>query len=225
MSETKIDLNKLKEEIHTRKNEGVSVVEEHAVASGSNKWLNELVQSVKTGSDTETSKKIANVNRRANDMVVEGSGVKVKSNSNNDYMKHVNTPTHTNTTNNTLNERDDALFDKFNNMRPSGGLADAISDVSGVKSGGRHEQQQQQPMVNEQMITSKIDSHLNNNLTPLMEELMKNTLVEIYSVDRVKKVIKENPEIIENYLEENPKIVENIVINTIKKLQQRKAKK
>ena len=80
-------------------------------------------------------------------------------------------------------------------------------------------QPNQTGLINPNMLLEQINnatnnivtSFMNENFSSIVQEALKNTIVEIYSVERVKKVLSENKD-----------IIENAVIEVIKKLQERK---
>jgi hypothetical protein len=239
MSKNKVDVQALTEEIDRRKKEGVKVVDNLDGAVAKNKWIGELVTSVKTGSITETTEKIKGISKRTEHMEVNGGTVQLKEGApkkfdSTNLMKHVESQPEVKTNNRrTVNhhisenvDREENMFNDFTKMK-TGGLSDAISSFTNKKNNVSEVQHHpnQQTVLNEDVINKNITAYMNSNVAPLLEQAMKNTVVEMYSVDRVKRVLKENPEIVETYIKENPQIIEGIVINTIKKLQKRNQNK
>jgi flagellar biosynthesis/type III secretory pathway protein FliH len=84
----------------------------------------------------------------------------------------------------------------------------------------QHQQKNGQPMQPQQgnMLTehvqNAVDGFMNEHFSGIVQEAMKNTIIEMYSVERVKKT-----------LEENKDLIRNVVVEVIKELQQRKAAK
>lgn len=233
MSErNKIDLSKLKEEIEYKKNVGVINQINDNPKFSRNKWLNDLVESRTTGSKNETVQKIEKIVKRSDDVIVDEFGnPKLKPNApktvDENYIKHIQQPqtVHREQVQPTYDERDEKMFDRFN--KSNKGLYDSINEV--VKPMINNNQQQHSnganSPINEDILHRGIDSYLSKNISPLLEQMMKNVIVETYERERIKKVLKENPEIIEGYINENPKFIEKIIIDTIKKLKARNTEK
>jgi ABC-type oligopeptide transport system ATPase subunit len=70
----------------------------------------------------------------------------------------------------------------------------------------------QQPILNEAYLTENVKKIVNNHLVesfgPIVEEAIKSTILEMYAVERIKEVLNENKE-----------IIQNIVYDTIRQLQ------
>jgi len=83
-------------------------------------------------------------------------------------------------------------------------------------------QQQQQPartgqVLNEEVILDvkrDVIGYIKENFAPIVEEAMKDAIMEMYAVERIKQVINENND-----------IIEKIVIDTIRKIQERNKQK
>jgi len=233
MSEkNKIDLSKLKEEIEYKKNTGnINQINDNPKFSR-NKWLNDLVESRSTGAKNETVQKIEKIVKRSDDVVVDEFGnPKLKPNApktvDESYLKHIQQPQVTQTQSAPIyEERDERMYDRFN--KSNKGLYDSINEV--VKPMVNNAQQYNHnnmgnAPLNEEVLFKSVDSYLSKNISPLLEQMMKNVIVETYERERIKKVLKENPEIIEGYINENPKIVEKIVLDTLRKLKERNSTK
>ena len=69
--------------------------------------------------------------------------------------------------------------------------------------------------INEAALTEGVkqivNNHLVENFAPILEEAIRNTVIEMYAEERIEKVIKENS-----------KLIESVVYSTIRKLQNKK---
>ena len=233
----KIQLDKIKEEIKSRKEQG-NVVPQHlgenvAPLSGSprDEFLNGLVTSLKTGASTPAT----NLVKEVHNTVVDKKG---------GDSKHV-TSTPTQTITQTPNprkpsvgmspERDEQMFKDIEKMKGST-LAESIEKFSGGNTGGSPS-----PTVNfngQQFLTSPpaqanqgaapqqlnegvlvesvkdiVNEHLSNNLAPVFEEAIKNTIIEMYAVERIQEVLNENRD-----------LIKSVVVETIKELRTKNKK-
>lgn len=68
--------------------------------------------------------------------------------------------------------------------------------------------------INEELILENAIGYIKENLAPIIEETMKDTIMKMYATEMIKEVISENKE-----------IIEKIVIETIRKIQDQNKKK
>ncbi|NJO65274.1 MAG: hypothetical protein HC836_46410 [Richelia sp. RM2_1_2] len=109
--------------------------------------------------------------------------------------------------------------------RAGGNVDSLISEYYNTKPVSQSPQHQQIPMggglmLNERAINEAIDdrftTYISESAGPIMEAALKNTIIELYSKERVKKALIEM---------DLTKMVKEIVIETIKELQDRNKKK
>jgi hypothetical protein len=69
-----------------------------------------------------------------------------------------------------------------------------------------HAPSQGQPMLNEAYLIERVQKVVNNylseNLAPIFEDAIKNTIIEMYAVERIKEVLTENREMIKSLVYE-----------------------
>jgi len=133
-------------------------------------------------------------------------------------------------------ERDHKLFEDMDNMRKQT-LADSMGAAMGtaptaatpptVNYGGQQMLTSLPPtatpgvpvgtgvQINEAALTESVrqmvNNHLVENFAPILEDAIRNTVIEMYAEERIEKVIKENS-----------KLIEQVVYSTIRKLQNKK---
>jgi len=225
MAEKKIDLNKLRSEIDSRK-KGQHVVSSQlgeTVMSGvapRDEFLNGLLKARETGQSTPSINLIKTVENTV--ATKHGEAPKYKINENTPQVNQRNkidmSP-----------ERDEQLFADLENKRKQT-LAESIEKYTNSSNSNSTNLP---PMVNyngQQMLTSLpqtasapqqineavlvesvkeiVNTHLVENFGPILEEAIKNTVIEMYAVERIKAV-----------LDENTDLIEKVVYNTIRKIQ------
>ena len=234
----KLDLNKLKEEIHNEKqsrngvpsqlgeNVGVGVAPRDV-------FLHGLQTSLKSGQETAASTLIKVVE---NKVAEKHGGVKVHA-----VNKTAPTPTANPRPVTQSPDRDEQLFADLEKKRKST-LAESISSFQGnsntnnapqsptVNFGGTqylttppvgspmNEGHVQAPMqLNEAALVENVqkvvNGYLNENLGPIFEEAIKNTVIEMYAVERIKEVLNENRD-----------LIKSVVVETIKEIRDRSKK-
>lgn len=229
----KVDLNKLKAEIDNRKREkGIipSNLGEGVVGSGPrDTFLNGLLMSLKTGKSTPSTNLIK---------VVENTVAEKHGGGTTHIIKEavpVRQPTNNAHTTNSPQridmspERDEQMFQdlaKKNNQT----LAESISNFTGTHGGTPTS-----PVVDyagKQYLTSPpqdavlpqnlneaalvesvrgmVNTHLSENLGSIFEEAIKNTIIEMYAVERIEEVLHGNKD-----------LIKDVVVETIKEIQAR----
>jgi hypothetical protein len=203
----KVDLSGLKKEIENRKSEknlSVGITE-----SGSPRdiFLNSLMTSLKTGRSTPATKLLEMVENTIPDAmniapITETHLTQaVNQNLNHNYQR----------TDNSGIERDDLLFEKFGKANKKT-LAESLEEFSPSKTPNFGNQQNFNTVAFTN-VESMVNEALSKNLELLLDDAVKSTIIEMYSTERIKQVIKENPE-----------MIRSIVINVIKELQQKNKK-
>ena len=209
----KIDLNKLTNEIQTRKKER-GIITERVTGSSpipKDEFLNDLLTSLQTGRDTKSTNLIKLVENK----------IAIK---HGEVARHeVNTavaPTQQQPVARSLNEvdmspeRDEQLYYDLEKKRKQT-LAESIQGYMNTPVVGAPmtNQQSMQPMqLNEAYLTENVKKIVNNylieNFGPVVEEAIKSTIIEMYAVERIKEVLLENKE-----------MVKSLVYDTIRELQ------
>ncbi len=112
------------------------------------------------------------------------------------------------------------MFNDLNKkVKNSGGLYNAINEMAGYEQPQQKQQYGGGLMLNEAVINEAaikaVNNYLTENLAFVLEGAIKETILDLYATERIKQVINETPE-----------MIETIVVNTIRKIQDRnKAKK
>lgn len=219
-----INLNKLRDEIDNRKKEKniqPANVNETTIRGGSPRhaFLNGLLESISTGRETTASALIKTVENK----VAEKNGETPKISAPRNIPVEQQAPRHIPQRINEVEmspERDEQLFVDLERKRKNT-LADSIESYANIPRVGAPmaQQQHQMPMnLNEAYLAEGVkkivDNYLVENFAPVVEEAIKNTIIEMYAVERIKEVLHENKD-----------LVRTVVIDTIKELQaQAKAK-
>ena len=221
MAKNSVNLNKLKEEIDIRKKEKNMVSSRLGENVGSgvaprDTFLNGLLTSLKTGSETASSNLIKLVENK----VAAKQGETVRHSV--DETKIVpsaplrNAIPLDNQTVDMSPERDEQLFADLENKRKQT-LAESMQTYVG---GNKPQPAQQRPQMNlnegylVENVKKIVDNYLIENFGPIVEEAIKSTILELYAVERIKEVLQENKE-----------MVKAVVIETIREIKQANDKK
>jgi hypothetical protein len=70
-------------------------------------------------------------------------------------------------------------------------------------------------------VEKRVLTNLNESLGAGIKEILKETVLELYTVNKIKDVINENPELIKKIILENKTFMKQIVIEIIKELQKK----
>jgi hypothetical protein len=232
----KIQLDKIKEEIKSRREQS-NVVPQYLgenvnSLSGSprDEFLNGLVTSLKTGSATPAT----NLVREVHNTVVDKKGGDTK----HSISKPTPKPTPVRNSHpskvDMSPERDEQMFKDFEKMKGST-LAESIEKFNGGTGGnssptvdfngqqyltsapaqanqGKSQQLNEGVLV--ESVKSIVNEHLSENLAPIFEEAIKNTIIEMYAVERIQEVLKENKD-----------LIKSVVVETIKEIRDRSKSK
>lgn len=224
----RVNLDKLKNEIDSRKK---SKSPDGSGAAPRDVFLHGLLESLEHGHETAATGLIKTVANQAAAKKGEKAILPVQQTA----SIPVAQPTPRQSKPEMSPERDHQLFEDMDRMRKQT-LADSINAVTGTAPAG-----QMPRTVNyggQQMLTSLpetatpgvqaggvqlneaalvesvrqiVNNHLVENFAPILEEAIKNTVIEMYAEERIEKVIKENT-----------KLIEQVVYSTIRKLQNKK---
>lgn len=239
MADNKIDLNIIKEQISKRREEVGATPQQKK--QNRDAFLSELLQARNNGVPTKASEKIKIV-EKVSDKVVNGRVPAEHSAKNVDpsLLAHVNPTPPANTpqyqpqanpyqpiNEGMMGERDtrfDAQINNLNNQYLQGTPPQQPQQAN--QFGMLTEQQVQQMMANQQgtqlpqnnlmteQVGTAINSFINENMGVIVEQAMKNAVMEMYSIERIKTT-----------LDENRDLIQKIVIDTIKMLSERKKAK
>jgi hypothetical protein len=214
---TKPDLNKLKSEIDSRKRErniGSSPTGENIAPRDA--FLFGLLESLQTGKETASSSLVKTVDNKVASKKGETTKLQISEVANTQQTQHIPMP-------NKLHEvdmspeRDEQLWAEVERKRKLT-LAEQIGEYAKIPPVGTPMKQQggllQPTQINEQYLIENVNKIVNNylseNLTPIFEEAIKSTILEMYAVERIKEVLQENRE-----------MIKSVVIETIKEIQAR----
>lgn len=224
----KLDLDKIKDEIDSRKKEKNMVSSRLGEGVGRgvaprDEFLHGLMKSLTEGVPTPSLNLIKNVE----------NSVAVK---NGETAKHriSEAPTQVEQPRKKIDmspERDEQLFADLEQKRKQT-LAESIAGFTGGKTGNpttptvdyngqqmltsipQNEAPTTGAQINEQVLIESVkeivNGHLSENLGPIFEEAIKDTIIEMYAMERIKDV-----------LNENRNLIKDVVVETIKEIQAR----
>jgi hypothetical protein len=217
MANIKPDLNKLKSEIDNRKRERGIVAEnvQGTALLPKDVFLNELMTSLQTGRETKATNLIKVVENKT----AAKFGEVIRHDVNPIPQQHPVQPKNINEIGMSP-ERDELLFAEFERRKNKSTLAESIEGfnktappaVQNYMNTPYVGQPMQPQVINEQYLTENVKKIATNflveNLGPILEEAIKNTVLEMYAVDRIKGVLTENKE-----------MIKTVVYETIRELQ------
>jgi len=204
----KHDLNKLKEKISNRKND-LNLTSSNV--NPRNKFLTELYESVDSGKETNASVLVKRVHNLVSEKKNEKTMLPINENFDTNFnnQKQTHQPFIFSKENDM--ERDDDLWKEIE-RRNNQTLANSLEKYSQYSL--NKNQQPSFPQINDDLLNQKIkgiiDNHLLESFTPIVEETIKSTIVELYAVERIKEVLKENKN-----------LIKEIVYDVIRELQKR----
>ncbi len=198
MAKQGVDLNKLKSEIETRKKER-NITPSHfgeSVGKGGNPrdvFLNGLIESLQTGRETAASSLIKTVENTAAER--KGETPKLSA----PKISPLPQQQRTVIMEDVSPERDEQLFRDLEAKRKQ-----TITESMQGYIQGAQPVSQQRPMgnLNEEYLAENVkkivDSYLVENFGIVVEEAIKDTILEMYAVERIKEVLQENKELIKS---------------------------
>jgi hypothetical protein len=206
----KPDLNKLKNEIDSRKRErNVSASPTGENVAPRDVFLYGLLESWKTGKETVSSSLVKTVNNKVAAKVGD-----VKMQMTEPVQQPVQQQPHRINEVDMSPERDELLWAEVERKKKMT-LVEQITDYSKIPTVGAPMQlqgQQKGVVINEAYLVENVkkitEAYLIENLTPIFEEAIKNTIIEMYAVERIKEVLQENRE-----------MIKSLVIETIREIQ------
>ena len=221
MSETKIDLSKIAEEIKAKKSElhGVDTRANQPITNNRDAFLFDLMESFKTGNKQSPAvTKIKQVENKA----VERSNQKTGRNErpvfgDSDYQQPQQQRQGGGRT--VLMEDDDRENKMFQDFTKGNSktLAQQMEEFQRGYNQPTQQPQQHNGMLNEEVLMNNlrnvVDKYLVENYGVLVEDSVKNVMLETYATSRIKQVIMENKD-----------LIKPLVIEVIRELQQKSKK-
>lgn len=216
-----LDLNKLKSEIETRKKEKGMLTEnaQGVVMPPRDAFLNGLLKSLQTGSKSPMINNIKTMSARADiisDSIKKGvvtteainKLAELKSSGTVNIAPTEYRAPKMNETAEMLPERDETMLDDFNTRRKNVTLADSMKDYVGktvptpmpVTSTGAPINLNEGYLV--ENVKKIVDNYLVDNFGLIVEEAIKDTVIEMYAVERIKEVLYENKELVKSLIKE-----------------------
>lgn len=210
----KPDLNKLKTEIESRKKERNMTPSQLGESVGygvapRDVFLNGLIESLTTGRETVSSTLVKTVDNKVSAKKGESRRLQVNETIQQPARQHIPSPT--TETVDMSPERDEELFRDLESKRKQT-LAESIQGYVntppvGTPMRNQPSQQNSAPMnLNEQYLAESVKKIVNNylveNFGPILEEAIKDTMLEIYAVERIKSVLHENKDLVKTLVYE-----------------------
>jgi len=203
---SKLDLNKLKTEIDSRKKErGVN-----SSMPPKDEFLNGLLNSLQTGrsnSATNLIKLVENKTAEKNKEKPIHSDVAVVSTN---PQTHQLQPQQRNTINESP-DRDDLLWAEIEKRKKQ-----TLSEqMNGFISSNPNPVNNQNPQMNlnkgylVENVKKVVNNYLIENLSSVLEEAIKSTILEMYAVERIKEVLTENKEMVKTLVYETIREIQN----------------
>lgn len=240
MTNNKLDLNKIRDEIHKEKQSRTAPSSQLGENTGSgvaprDVFLHGLKESLEKGVATPSINLIKNVDNKVAEK--NGDGFKHKINENRPIKPDNSRPKSKQV--DMSPERDEQLFSDLENKRKQT-LAESIASYTGNKTGEQSGSvdfngtqyltsppptatQRQSPVsqptqINEgalvENVKNVVNGYLSENLGSVFEEAIKGTIIEMYAVERIQEVLNENKD-----------LIKSVVIETIREIQAKNKKK
>jgi hypothetical protein len=217
MKNNTIDLNRLKSEIESEKMNKNKESFGKASIAPKDAFLYSLNESLRSGRKNVTADKILSISKQADISAGLKSGridTNQASNKLNEIKEQrvatrqpINNSVDSNRRSEEINmspERDEELFKLFENGNKKT-LGESLFDYNKVN---KQQQIQQSSSINEGNIKKIFDDYITNNLASILNEAINNTIIEMYAIERIEKVLHENKE-----------LIKSVVIETIKEIQ------
>lgn len=225
MADKKVDINKLKDEIDSRKKEK-EVVSTKLGESQSNgnmprdTFLNGLLSSLESGRETTATNRLKMVENAVS--TKNGEGEKFRVNDSGSVAPPQPSHPTPNTNAGSGEDRDQLMYDQF--KKKSQSLGESLSSYTNTPNGTaqpNYSPPQPQPQypqsLNEQQMNEAVERiverKLNDGLETIVETAMKNVVFEVYAAERMKET-----------LDENKDTIKKVVYETLRELQNKKKK-
>ena len=206
MAKQGVNLTKLKEEIESRKKE--KAIPPSKFGENSNigttprdTFLNGLLESLKTGRETASSSLVKTVDNEVSKRQGEAPKHNIQEKQVLQESRPINDPNI-----GMSPERDELLFREIESKRKQT-LAESIENYTktphtGAPMTNNPQQYQGQTQINEGYLVENVkkivDKYLIENFGVVVEEAIKDTILEMYAVERIKTVLQENKELIKS---------------------------
>jgi len=204
----KFNLDGIKEEMATRRSERNTVSEQLGESVNATQakdgFLNGLITSFQTGRETHSTKRIKLIENKVD--IREGKSPKFKENDTD--LTEVNQNRNTNRNvlpvNNGINpemgqgDRDELMYAEMSKKSLRGGqsLSESLMSVGGHGNNNA-------PIQSSQLtegVKNVVNNYLAENFGLIVEESIKNTILEMYAVERIKEVLHENKSMIKSIM-------------------------
>ena len=217
MADKKVDLSRLKDEIHNRKqSKGSGDAEVNNGVGAKDEFLNGLVESLNTGRQTKATNLIRAVDTKASGD--DGASRSSGGGTVNSEVQKFSTPKNSQTAPDNSpappaddDDREKKLYEEFERRKKE--MLGGGPKMNQNQAPPTYSQQQVQPkqQLSEDKIYDVVDNAISQKFGSVVEQAMKDSIVEIYAEARMKEV-----------LEENKDTIKKIVIEVIKELQKKK---
>jgi len=217
MANKNIDLNKLKEEIDNRKkgrtnvSVGLGETQKKVDLSGRpprDVFLHGLLESLNSGVENHSTSLVKTVEN----VIAEKKGTKTFNISENaPTTPPTNLPPQSKTAN--MGDERDELFYKNLEKRKNETLSGTLNQYANTPPPKQNNvpQQQGMGMINEQTLNNAIQNTITDNFAHLVGEAIDSAVIEMFTLERIKKV-----------LEENTDLIKAVVLQTIKEIQSKR---
>ena len=224
--------NKVDKERERRIEEGVARGESMTIPQGvapKDSLLHDLQMSLQTGQSSKIVENMRQIDHKANHAKgASGNPPKIGGGGLNDALsQHIGTPPKTHTPQppkQVINERDAAFDRQIQHSKPQshGGLSDALGQMGSAMQQSNMNmspqamqeaymqmmQQQQVPqqpqqVSNPSLINEQVNAAINNvDFGALLQESLKNTVLEMYAMEKIQKSLLENKDVIKKIVKE-----------------------
>lgn len=214
MRNNSIDLSKLKDEINDRKKSTGNVSNE-TDNNVKDKFLNGLIESLNTGKETESSNLLKRVDSETSKKTGDNL---VKNNANNGEINKPNTnnksqsKTSLQSTNVDYGDRDEKLFEEYERKKRQFFNNRKVNENQ-ISSKPNNYVNQENQYISEDKLHETINNIISDKFAMIVEQAMKDSIIEIYTTTRMKEV-----------LDDNKDTIRKIVIDVIRELQTKKKK-
>lgn len=205
---TTVDLSKLKQEISSRKTQKNVDVNESGVMP-KDQFLNGLVESLQTGRPTQASQTIKAIDVGA---TYKEQGKQIPQNLNTEIPQNNYQQAPPVKQNNDYGvERDQQLFEEFERKKRemlNGGAVNANKSQPHTTTYPQQVSQTGGNYINESALVNTVNEVVTNKFAIVVEQAMKDSIVEVYAKSRMRETIEESRE-----------LIREIVVDVIRDLQ------
>jgi len=223
-----IDLTGVKEEINKRKAATGQVNESGNNVQKKDIFLQGLINSLQSGQPSEATQMISEVEVRTSEKLGESPKRTAMASDLKTAPPVVNVPVSPQNNQPVPNNGDGREMGMYEEMErrtkelfrgsPNGNPVNYPTPTQGVTP-------THQGVLNEGQLQHTVKNVIDQNFQIIVEGAMKNTVVNLFTEERIKGVINESPAIIETLLNENRDFIKNMVVDVIRELQDKNKKK